>query len=104
DGTVPEHEIAVRIVRAAEENLAALRLALDDHAALVGIVRAQHPGRLVFDEFALRVFRARGELAEAALFDHEVRPAPGTLLLENLVGFGRLQPALLGGDQLARGL
>src|SRR3989442_10807843 len=71
DGTVPQDEVAIRIVRAAEEHPSALRFPLDDVAALVAVFRTLHAGRLVLDVFALGVSRARGELAEAALFDDE---------------------------------
>src|SRR5262249_3928002 len=45
--TIPEDEIAVWIVRAAEEYLAAPRLALDDVAALVRIEGTLDAGRLL---------------------------------------------------------
>ena len=104
DRAVPQHEIAVGIIRAAEERLAALRLALDDLAALVGVLRARQARRLVLDVLALGIFRAGGELAEAPLLDDQIRSAPRALLVENLVRLRRLEPALLGRDQLARRL
>src|SRR5262245_4345351 len=99
DRPVPEHEIAVRIVGAAEEDLAAPRFALDDLAALVRILRAHDAGRLVLDVLALGIAGARGELAEAALLDDQVRAAARALLVENLVRLGRLQATLLGRDE-----
>src|SRR5262245_23713201 len=104
DRPVPEHEIAVRIVRAAEEDLAAPRFALDDLAALFRIFRAHHAGRLVLHVLALRIAGARGELAEAALLDDQVRTAARALLVEDLIRLGRLETALLGGDELSRRL
>src|SRR5438034_10170754 len=63
DRTIPQHEVAVRIIRAAEEGLPAARFPLDDLAALVGVLRAGDAGRLVLDVLALGVIRARRELA-----------------------------------------
>src|SRR5439155_210781 len=63
-----------------------------------------HAGRLVLDVLALGVLRAGGELAEAALLDHQVRAAARARLVENLIRLGRLEAALLGRDQLARRL
>src|SRR5256712_635076 len=104
DRPVPEDEVAVRIVRAAEEDLAAARLALDDLAALVAVLRTDDTGRLVLDVLALGIARARGELAEPSLLDHQIGAAARTLLVENLIGFRRFQPAVLGRDQLSRRL
>ena len=79
DRTVPQHEVAVGIVRAAEEHLARARLALDDLAALVGVLRTLDAGRLVLDVLALGILRARGELAEAPLLDRpDWRRSAGT--------------------------
>src|SRR5882672_1033377 len=66
DRPVPEHEVAVGIVRAPEEDFPALRFPLDDLAALVRILGALDARRLVLDVLALRIFRACGELAEAS--------------------------------------
>src|SRR5256885_14069420 len=104
DRAIPQHEIAVGIIRAAEERLPALRFPLDDLAGLVSVLRTPDASRLVLDVFALGIPRARDELAEAALLDDEIGLTPRALLLENLIRLGRAQPALLGGDQLARRL
>src|SRR5688572_14687993 len=85
--TLPEREIAVRIVRASVERLPAARLPLDDVA---GVLRAQYAGRLHLHVLAVRIIRARGELAEAPLFDDEERFALRALLFENLIRFRRL--------------
>src|SRR4051812_45544624 len=61
DRAVPQREVAVGIIGAAEEHLAAARLALDDVAA---VLRAEHAGRLLLDVLARRVAGAGGELAE----------------------------------------
>src|SRR5262245_9790434 len=94
DRTVPEREVAVGIVRAAEEHFAAARFPLDDLAA---IFRAQDAGRLLLDVLAGRIAAASRELAEAPLLHHQVRAAPRALLVEDLIRFGRGDP-LLGGD------
>src|SRR5262249_24684541 len=91
-------------VRAAEEDLAAPRFALDDLAALFRILRAHHAGRLVLDVLALGIAGARGELAEAALLDDQVRTAARALLVEDLIRLSRLETALLGADELPRRL
>src|SRR5579859_1568052 len=70
---IPQHEVTVGIVRAPEEDLAPLRLPLDDLAALVRVLRARHAGGLVLDVLAFRIVRASRELAEAPLLDHEIR-------------------------------
>src|SRR5262249_41863665 len=67
DRPVPQHELAIGIVRAPEEHLAAAGPPLDDLAALVGILRARNSRRLVPDVPAGRVVRAGGELTEAPL-------------------------------------
>src|SRR3954469_16955673 len=100
DRTIPEREVAVGIVGAAEEHLAAARLALDDVAA---VLRAEHAGRLLLDVLAGRIAAARGELAETSLLDHQVRLALRALLVEDLVRLGRGDP-LLGRDDLPRRL
>src|SRR5439155_1703824 len=104
DRPIPQDEVAVGIIRAAEEGLAPARLALDDLAALVGILWARDARRLVLDVLAFRIVRARGELAVAALLDHQIRSAARALLVENLIRFCGPQAALLGGDQLPRRL
>src|SRR4029078_9796348 len=100
DGTVPQREVAVRIVGAAEEDLAAARLALDDLAA---VLRAEDAGRLLLDVLAGRIAAARRELAEPALLDDQVRAALRALLVEDLVRLGG-GDSLLGGDDLPRRL
>src|SRR6185503_794023 len=85
DGLVPERELALRIVRAAEEHLPAARLTLDDVA---GVKRADNAGLLELDVLALGIPGTGRELAEAALLDDEVFPAVGTHLVENLIGLG----------------
>ena len=100
DRPVPQREVAVRIVRAAEEHLAAPRLALDDVAA---VLRAEHAGGLLLHVLAGRIVAARGELAEAALLDDQVRLALRALLVEDLVRLRRGH-ALLGRDDLPRRL
>src|SRR5262249_53205063 len=104
DRPIPEHEVAIRIIRAPEEDLAATRLALDDLAALVGVLRALHARRLVFDVLALRVLGAGRELAVASLLDDEVRAAARAALLENLIWLRGFEAALLRRDQLSRRL
>src|ERR1700676_2077214 len=104
DRAVPQHEVAVRVVGAPEEDLPALGFALDDLAALVGVLRTLHARSLVLDVLALGILRAGGELAEAALLDHEICAAARARLVQDLIGFGGPQPALLGGDQLPRRL
>src|SRR5262245_54497482 len=101
---VPEHEIAVRIVRAAEERLAPFRLALDDLAALVGVFRALDTSRLVLDVLALRVLGARSELALAPLLDDQVGAAARTQLFEDLIRLRGAQASLLGRNELPRRL
>src|SRR5262245_27129383 len=54
-GTDPEHEVAVGVVRAAKEHLAALRLALDDLAALVCVLGTLDTRCLVLDVLARRI-------------------------------------------------
>src|SRR5204863_4607278 len=51
-----------------------------------------------------RILRARGELAVAALLDHEVRSAARALLVQDLIRLCRSQAALLGGDEFSRRL
>ena len=97
---VPEREVAVRIVGAAEEHAAAARLALDDVAA---VFRAEDAGRLLLHVLAGRIVAARRELAEPALLEHEVRLALRALLVEDLIRLGGGQP-LLGRDDLPRRL
>src|SRR5436190_16535887 len=76
NGPVPEHEVAVGIVRAAEEHLAAPGFSLDNLAAgRLAVLRALHANRLVLDVLALRVAGAGGELAVAALLDDEIGAA-----------------------------
>src|SRR5205085_11235464 len=55
-------------------------------------------------DLAFRILRARGELAVAALLDHEVRSAARALLVQDLIRLCRSQAALLGGDELSRRL
>src|SRR4029453_4634007 len=76
---VPEREVAVGIVRAAEEHLPAARLAFDDVPAVFG---AEYTGGLLLDVFAGRVVAAGRELAEAPLLQHEVRLALRALLVD----------------------
>src|SRR5438270_4574021 len=104
DRTVPEHEVAIGVIGAAEEDLAAARFALDDLAALVGVLRTQNARRLVLDVLALGVIGAGGEFAEAPLLDDEIRSAARALLVEDLIRLGRLQAPLLGRNQLPRRL
>src|SRR5262249_10268665 len=86
DRPVPQDEVAVGLVRAAEEDLAAARFALDDLAALVRVLRAGDAGRLVLDVLALGIVGARGELAVAALLHDQVRSAARAFLVEHLIG------------------
>src|SRR5262249_52628867 len=97
NGPVPEREVAVRVVRAAEEHLSAARLALDDVPAVFG---AEDAGGLLLDVLAGRIVAARGELAEAPLLEHEIRLALGAFLVEDLVRLRRGQ-SLFGCDDLA---
>src|SRR6516164_8170185 len=101
---VPEHEVAIRIVRAAEEELSTLRFALDDLAAFLGVLRAFDPGALVLDVLALGIIRAGGELTVPPLLDDQIRLAARAFLVQNLIGFRRAQATLPGRDQLSRGL
>src|SRR5262249_18286770 len=103
DGAVPEHEVAVRIVRTAEEDLTAPRLALDDLAAFVCIPGACDARRLVLDVLAFGVLGARGELAEPPLLDHQIRAAAGAFLVEDLIRLRRFQATLPRCDELPRG-
>src|SRR4051812_44593165 len=59
---VPEHEIAVRIIRAAEEDFPPPGLPLDNVPA---VLRADEAGGLLLHVFAGGIAAARGELAEA---------------------------------------
>src|SRR5690606_11191913 len=95
DRPVPEREVALRIVHAAVERLAAARLALDDLAA---VLRAAHTGRLVLDVLAGRIAAARGELAEPSLLDDQVLPALRAGFLAQLSGLGSPDALLLGDD------
>src|SRR5437016_5805496 len=49
DGAVPQHEVAVRVVGAPEEDFTALGFPLDDLAALVGVLRTLHARGPVLD-------------------------------------------------------
>src|SRR4029078_603402 len=100
NGFVPQREIAVGIIRAAVEYLAAARFPLDDVPA---VLRTQNAGRLLLHEPARRIVRARGELAEAPLLDDEIRPALGTQLVDNLIRLCRGN-ALFGRNDLPRRL
>src|SRR4029450_4341607 len=53
---------------------------------------------------AVRIIGAARELAVTALLQHQIRLAPWTLLVENLIRLRCLQATLLGGNQLARRL
>src|SRR5690348_5975898 len=86
---VPEREVALRIIRAAVEDLPAARLAFHDLAL---VLRAQHARRLLLDVLALRIAGAGGELTEAALLDDEIAAAVGALLLEELIGLRGRDP------------
>src|SRR5258706_5144215 len=101
---VPEDEVAVRIVRTPEEDLASLRFAFNDLAAFVRVLRTLEARRLVLDVLALGILGAGGELAEPALLDHEIRAAPGTGFVENLIRLGRPQATLFFRDSLPRRL
>src|SRR5262245_14311567 len=63
DRLVPRREVAVRVACAAVERAAALR-AFDRDLALAAL-RAGKPHGLLLDVFALRIVRARDELAVA---------------------------------------
>src|SRR5262249_57794862 len=72
DWTVPQHEVAVRVIRAAEKHLAAFRFALDDLAALVRVLRAPDARRLVFDVPAVGIVRTGGEFAKPTVLQHQL--------------------------------
>src|SRR5579872_726063 len=76
-GLVPQGEIAVGIIRAAVEHLAAPRFPFDDVAAVLG---AEDAGRLLLHVLAGRIARARRELAESSLLHDEIGPALRALL------------------------
>src|SRR5437762_6766392 len=104
DRPVPQDEVAVRIIRAAEEDLSAARLPLHDLAPLVAVIRACDAGGLVLDVLTFRIAAAGRELAVPPLLHDEIGSAPRTLLVEKLIGLRRPQTALLGRNQLPRRL
>src|SRR5947207_3905493 len=65
-GLVPVDHVALRILRAAVEDFAALRFLHDDLAAAAS-ARTRHARRLALDVFARRIIRARDKLAVRAV-------------------------------------
>src|SRR6185503_4678587 len=84
DGTLPQHELAVGIGRAAEERPALARAALDD-LPLAARLRARDTERDGLGRLALRIARARDELAEAPMLDDHRAFAGRALLVGRLV-------------------
>ena len=91
----PGYEVAIGIAVAAVEGLALLRTALDDLA--LRALRALHPDGLLLDILAGGVVAARGELAEAAVLQHQVVVALRALFVERLIGLSLSAADLLGG-------
>src|SRR5690606_14320037 len=100
DRLVPEGVVALRVIGAAIEHLAATRLALHDIAAVLG---ADDSCGLVLDVLAGGVPRARRELAESPLLEHEVLAAHRAEFIEDLIRL-RSGNTLLGRDDLPRRL
>src|SRR5215469_7521901 len=81
DRRIPRDEVTCRVLLAPVEDAALLALALEDATA---VARTQHAG--IFDDrlgrLALRISRARDELAKAAVLDLHRPPACRTCLVD----------------------
>src|SRR4029453_3774328 len=97
---VPEGEVAVRVVGAAVEHLPAPGLFFAEGPPRFA---AQPTGRLLFHVLAVGIVGAGRELPKTSLLDDQVRLALRAFLVEDLIRLGGGH-ALLGGDDLPRGL
>src|ERR1017187_1524908 len=79
---IPRDEVAIRIIDAAVKRLALLGAPLSQlpGASRIG---TRHADRLVLHVFALRVRAARRKFAEAAVLEHQLAAALGTLFFQH---------------------
>ena len=85
-GLVPINDFALRVLRTAVERFAALRF-LNQQFAFASRPRAGDARRFALDVFALRIVRARDELAVASPALHQLRAIHRALLVNRLWWF-----------------